>query len=160
MPVGAWTSPERPAAYAPHASSWNANAVIPRAASHARAGANGSAWGFGAWRASRSSRRRSAELTRESVVQGRVRPSDDADKRIIRVPTGVRRAWRQHSLDAPEGIVVAVNVPTPPKRERATTILWRHRADSIEVAEGTWRNGTWQDFDPVSISHGRRAPDA
>ena len=57
----------------------------------------------------------------------------------------------------PAAVVVSVNVPTPAERERATTILWRHRAHSIEVAEGTWRDGTWQDFDPVSMPHWRKA---
>ena len=61
---------------------------------------------------------------------------------------------------SPAGVVVAVHVPTPPERERATLTFWRHRAHSIEVAEGTWRNGTWQDFDPVSIPRWRKAPAA
>jgi hypothetical protein len=58
----------------------------------------------------------------------------------------------------PAGVVVAVNVPTPDERERATSIFWRHRANSIELAEGTWNNGTWQDFNPQSLPHWRKAP--
>ncbi len=58
----------------------------------------------------------------------------------------------------PAGVVVAVHAPTPPERERATSILWRHRAYSIELAEGNWKDGTWQDFDPVSIPNWRKAP--
>ena len=58
----------------------------------------------------------------------------------------------------PPGVVVAVNVPTPDERERATSTFWRHRANSIELAEGTWNDGTWQDFNPESISHWRKAP--
>jgi hypothetical protein len=58
----------------------------------------------------------------------------------------------------PAGVVVAVNVPTPDERERATSIFWRHRANSIELAEGTWNNGTWQDFNPQSIPHWRKSP--
>jgi len=58
----------------------------------------------------------------------------------------------------PPGVVVAVNVPTPDERERATSTFWRHRAHSIELAEGTWNNGTWQDFNPESIPHWRKAP--
>ena len=58
----------------------------------------------------------------------------------------------------PSGVVVAINVPTPDERERATSILWRHRANSIELAEGTWNDGTWQDFNPQSIPQWRKAP--
>ncbi len=58
----------------------------------------------------------------------------------------------------PSGVVVAVNVPTPEERERATSICWRHHASSIELAEGTWDDGTWQDFNPQSLPHWRKAP--
>lgn len=60
--------------------------------------------------------------------------------------------------ERPAGVVVAVHVPSPAERERATSIFWRHRAHSIELAEGEWKDGTWQDFDPVSIPHWRKAP--
>ena len=58
----------------------------------------------------------------------------------------------------PAGVVVAVNVPTPDERERATSIFWRHRANSIELADGTWNNGSWQVFNPQSIPHWRKSP--
>jgi len=58
----------------------------------------------------------------------------------------------------PPGVVVAVNVPTPDERERATSTFWRHRANSIELAEGTWNDGTWQDFNAQSIPQWRKAP--
>jgi hypothetical protein len=58
------------------------------------------------------------------------------------------------------GVVVAVHVPTPPERERATSICWHHGAEYIDVAEGAWRDGTWQDFDPVSIPRWHKAPSA
>jgi hypothetical protein len=73
-----------------------------------------------------------------------------------------REAAEQEALAAPKtrpaGVVVAVNVPTPDERERATSIFWRHRANSIELADGKWDNGTWQDFNPQSIPHWRKAP--
>jgi hypothetical protein len=58
----------------------------------------------------------------------------------------------------PSGVVVAVNATTPDERERASSIFWRHRAHSIELAEGTWNEGTWQDFDPRSVPRWRKAP--
>jgi len=60
--------------------------------------------------------------------------------------------------ERPAGVVVAVHASTPGDRERATSVFWRHRAHSIELAEGEWRDGTWQDFDPVSIPRWRKAP--
>lgn len=62
-------------------------------------------------------------------------------------------------LVPPAGVVVAVHVPTTAERERATSIFWRHRAHSIELADGNWKDGTWQDFDPVSMMpRWRKAP--
>lgn len=58
----------------------------------------------------------------------------------------------------PPGVVGAVNVPTRDDRERANSIVCRHRANTIELAEGTWNNGTWQDFNPQSIPHWRKSP--
>jgi hypothetical protein len=61
-------------------------------------------------------------------------------------------------LSRPAGVVVAVLAPTEIDRERATSVLERHHANSIEHAEGTWRDGTWGDFDPVSIPKWRKPP--
>ncbi len=47
MPVGAWTSPLSPAAYAAQTSSWKGKGEKPCAANHARAGAKGSAFAAG-----------------------------------------------------------------------------------------------------------------
>jgi hypothetical protein len=62
-------------------------------------------------------------------------------------------------LVRPAGVVVAVHAPTTFDRDRATAVLRRHQANSIEVAEGTWKEGTWFDFDPVSIPKWRKAPE-
>jgi hypothetical protein len=48
----------------------------------------------------------------------------------------------------PAGVRVAVNVPTSLHRTRALETFARHRARSVEEAEGTWANGSWVDFDP------------
>ena len=59
----------------------------------------------------------------------------------------------------PAGVVVAVHAPSPAERARATSVFRRHGADSIEVAEGTWKDGAWRDFDPVSIPRWRKPPE-
>lgn len=61
-------------------------------------------------------------------------------------------------LARPSGVVVAVHAPTVSDRQRATAVLQRQHANSIEIAEGTWQDGTWLDFDPVSIPRWRRPP--
>jgi len=61
-------------------------------------------------------------------------------------------------LARPAGVVVAVYTPTAADRERSTAVFLRHRAESIEQADGTWSDGTWQDFDPVSIPNWRVSP--
>jgi len=55
-------------------------------------------------------------------------------------------------------VVIAVYAPTPPEQARATAIFGRHGAHAIEEADGVWKNGSWQDFDPVSIPSWRKAP--
>src|SRR5262245_4778029 len=80
---------------------------------------------------------------------------DDKDKQR---EAGEDKVHAEAPKARPAGVVVAVSVPTPDERERATSIFWRHRANSIELAEGTWNNGTWQDFNPQSIPHWRKAP--
>jgi hypothetical protein len=61
-------------------------------------------------------------------------------------------------LNRPAGVVVAVYAPTSLEQKRAASIFGRYRAHAIEEADGTWKNGTWQDFDPVSIPNWRKAP--
>jgi hypothetical protein len=48
------------------------------------------------------------------------------------------------------GVRVAVQVSTPLYRARVLETFGRHDARSVEEAQGTWRNGAWADFDPVS----------
>ncbi|HET7597065.1 MAG TPA: hypothetical protein VFK15_09045 [Burkholderiales bacterium] len=48
------------------------------------------------------------------------------------------------------GMVVAIRVSDPASEARATEVLQRYGARDIERAEGTWRNGKWEDFDPLS----------
>jgi hypothetical protein len=64
----------------------------------------------------------------------------------------------EEPLNRPAGVVVAVYAPTASERERANAIFQRHRPHGIEEADGTWKDGTWIDFNPVSIPEWRKAP--
>jgi hypothetical protein len=48
------------------------------------------------------------------------------------------------------GILVAVHMHDPQPREHVAEVLRRHGAHQVEIAEGTWRDGQWTDFDPES----------
>lgn len=50
----------------------------------------------------------------------------------------------------PAGVRLAVNVPAGVSREDVIAAFHRHDVRSIEEGEGTWRDGSWEDFDPVS----------
>ena len=50
----------------------------------------------------------------------------------------------------PAGVRLAAHVLSPANREQLLAAFRRHRARSIEEAEGNWRDGTWTDFDPVT----------
>jgi hypothetical protein len=57
---------------------------------------------------------------------------------------------RDADLLRPAGVRVAVRVPGPEQRAQVMGTFVRNRVRSIEEASGTWRNGAWVDFDPVS----------
>ena len=46
------------------------------------------------------------------------------------------------------GRMVAINVDRPEMERRAIDILHRHGARDIGRTQGTWRDGSWKDFDP------------
>ena len=46
------------------------------------------------------------------------------------------------------GRMIAINVDRLEMERRAIDILRRHGARDIGRAEGTWRDGSWRDFDP------------
>jgi len=58
----------------------------------------------------------------------------------------------------PAGVRVVAHVPTRQHRECVLSTFERHHARSIEEAEGTWRDGSWVDFDPVSVPRWLRPP--
>lgn len=51
----------------------------------------------------------------------------------------------------PAGVRVVAHVPSRQHRDCVLATFQRHHARSIEEAEGVWRDGTWADFDPVSV---------
>lgn len=55
--------------------------------------------------------------------------------------------------ERPAGVRVAVRVPAAKLQGRVLGVFNRHAARSIEEARGTWQEGRWRDFDPVSIPH-------
>jgi hypothetical protein len=46
------------------------------------------------------------------------------------------------------GRMIAINVDRPEMERRAIDVLRRHNAKDIGRTEGTWRDGSWRDFDP------------
>jgi hypothetical protein len=68
----------------------------------------------------------------------------------LNVMGGESEATNTRVLSRPAGVRVAVRVPTPERRSLVLDALLRHHARSIEEAEGTWCDGAWFDFDPVS----------
>lgn len=48
------------------------------------------------------------------------------------------------------GMMVAVRISERASEQRTLDVLKRHGAHDIERAEGTWRHGKWEDFDPLS----------
>lgn len=49
----------------------------------------------------------------------------------------------------PAGIMVAVHTDSPEDEELAIDLLRDRGAQTVERADGAWRNGKWVDFDPV-----------
>ncbi|MEO8157542.1 MAG: hypothetical protein ABI648_07070 [Betaproteobacteria bacterium] len=49
----------------------------------------------------------------------------------------------------PAGVLVAVGTPLAADRNFATDLLRKRGARDVEIAEGTWRDGSWVDFNPV-----------
>ena len=50
----------------------------------------------------------------------------------------------------PAGVMVAVNAVAPESEALAVDLLREQGARMIERADGTWRDGRWADFDPVT----------
>ncbi len=58
----------------------------------------------------------------------------------------------------PAGVRVVAHVPSRQHRECVLATFERHDVRSIEEAEGTWRDASWVDFDPVSVPRWIKPP--
>jgi len=72
---------------------------------------------------------------------------------------GDQKSAAERPESRPAGVVVALYAPTESERARGTAIFRQHHARAIEEADGRWEDGTWQDFDPVSIPDWRKPPE-
>jgi predicted lipid-binding transport protein (Tim44 family) len=61
-----------------------------------------------------------------------------------------REGTIEHPAEPHGGRMVAINVDRPEMEPRALELLKRHGARDVGRAEGTWRDGSWRDFDPRS----------
>ena len=59
-----------------------------------------------------------------------------------------RNATPEHPVETPAGRMVAVRVENHEMDSLAVEILGRNGARRLWRAEGTWRDGSWLDFDP------------
>jgi hypothetical protein len=59
-----------------------------------------------------------------------------------------RNATPEHPIEPPAGRMIAVLIENPEMDALAIEILGRNGAQKIWRAEGTWRDGSWLDFDP------------
>jgi hypothetical protein len=75
--------------------------------------------------------------------------SDDIQQFALDAPVA-SAGLRDADFLRPAGVRVAVHVPGPEQRAQVMGTFVRNRVRSIEEASGTWRNGAWVDFDPVS----------
>jgi hypothetical protein len=57
---------------------------------------------------------------------------------------------KEHPVEMPAGRMIAINVDRPEMEKRAIDILRGHGARDVGRTEGTWRDGSWRDFDPRS----------
>jgi hypothetical protein len=60
---------------------------------------------------------------------------------------------READAARPAGVLVAVETPLALERAFAADLLRQRGARDVEETEGTWRDGTWVDFDPTPEKH-------
>jgi hypothetical protein len=63
---------------------------------------------------------------------------------------GKRESTLEHPVEVPAGRMIAVNVDRPEMEPRAIEVLRSNSAREVGRTEGTWRDGSWRDFDPRS----------
>jgi hypothetical protein len=65
---------------------------------------------------------------------------------------------RGQVIARPAGVRVAAVVPSPDDSPRILDVFTRNHVISVEESDGTWRDGSWVDFDPTSAPHWIKAP--
>jgi hypothetical protein len=68
-------------------------------------------------------------------------------------PASTVESTPEHPVEIAAGRMIAVNVDRPEMESRAIDVLRRHGARNIGRTEGTWRDGSWRDFDPRTPLH-------
>lgn len=61
------------------------------------------------------------------------------------------KANPEEPVERPAGVVLAVCVDRENTYDRAAEVLRAHGAEDVEEAEGVWRDGVWEDFDPTVL---------
>ena len=72
---------------------------------------------------------------------------------MSRLRDGERRVSGDRQSIEHGGRMIAINVDRPEMESRAIAILRRHGARDLGRTEGTWRDGSWRDFDPRAPLH-------
>ncbi len=72
---------------------------------------------------------------------------------MSKVRDGERRVRSDEQIIEHGGRMIAINVDRPEMERRAIDILRRHGARDVGRTEGTWRDGSWRDFDPRAPLH-------
>lgn len=68
---------------------------------------------------------------------------------MVSVRGGQRsRASVEHPVESRGGRMIAINVERPGTEQIAIRILRSHNARDVGRTEGTWRDGSWRDYDP------------
>jgi hypothetical protein len=63
------------------------------------------------------------------------------------------KGTEQRPVRRPAGVMIAVRVEDATEEQTAIGVLSGQGAGHIEKAEGSWSQGQWADFDPVTVPH-------
>jgi hypothetical protein len=60
------------------------------------------------------------------------------------------KATPEEPVERPAGVMLAVCADREGTRDHAVDVLRAHGAMDVEEADGIWRDGVWEDFDPTA----------
>jgi phage tail tape-measure protein len=72
---------------------------------------------------------------------------------MSKVRDGEKRVRSDQQTIEHGGRMIAINVDRPEMEKRAIEALRKHGARDLGRTEGTWRDGSWRDFDPRAPLH-------